>query len=137
MKIIKTLILSLVVFTTAILADVININTASKAELMVLKGVGESKAEAIMQYRRTHKFKSVSDIKNVSGIGDAIYNDNKRLMKTSGITKVSTSKAEDSGSRAAGRKSTEDKAKKTKKKSKKVKSKAKKKARKAKFGAKN
>ncbi|MCI6988281.1 MAG: helix-hairpin-helix domain-containing protein [Campylobacter sp.] len=55
----------------------VNINTASKEELMSLKGVGESKAEAIIEYRKDNKFKSPEEIKNVKGIGDKIYNDNK------------------------------------------------------------
>ncbi len=53
--------------------DLININTASKDELLSLTGIGESKAEAIIKYRENNKFKSVEDIKNVSGIGDSLF----------------------------------------------------------------
>lgn len=47
----------------------ININTASKSELMQLPGVGEKTAEAIINYRSSSKFNSISDIMDVKGIG--------------------------------------------------------------------
>lgn len=53
----------------------VNINTASKEELMNLSGIGESKAEDIIEYRTTSgNFKNIEEIKNVSGIGDALFN---------------------------------------------------------------
>lgn len=52
----------------------VNINTASLEELLSLDGVGESKALAIIEYRKTNKFNTIEDIKNVSGIGDSVYN---------------------------------------------------------------
>ncbi len=48
----------------------VNINTASKDELMKLPGVGESTAEAILEERKKGKFKSIQDLKRISGIGD-------------------------------------------------------------------
>jgi len=52
----------------------VNINSASKEELMNLSGIGESKADAIIEYRtNTEKFKSIEDIKKVSGIGDSLF----------------------------------------------------------------
>lgn len=52
----------------------ININKASKDELMSVKGLGESKAEAIISYRTINgEFKDIVDIKNVSGIGEALF----------------------------------------------------------------
>lgn len=52
----------------------ININTATKEELMTLKNVGESKALAIIEYRNKNGlFKTIDDLKNVSGIGDKLF----------------------------------------------------------------
>ena len=52
----------------------VNINSASVDDLMTLKGVGESKALKIIEYRNTNGlFKSIEDIKNVSGIGETFY----------------------------------------------------------------
>ena len=52
----------------------ININTASLNELTNLPGVGEKKAQAIINYREeVGDFKTKAEIKNVKGIGDSIY----------------------------------------------------------------
>ena len=42
---------------------------------MTLNGIGESKADAIIAYREETPFESIEDIKNVSGIGDSIFED--------------------------------------------------------------
>lgn len=51
----------------------VNINTATKEELMTLSGIGETKAEAIISYRKKTPFKKIEDLKNVSGIGDSTF----------------------------------------------------------------
>ncbi len=54
--------------------DKININTASAEELTSLAGIGPSRAEDIVAYRESHgAFKTIEDIKSVSGIGPSIF----------------------------------------------------------------
>ena len=51
----------------------ININSASKEELMSLNGIGESISECIILYRKNSLFTSVEELKNIKGIGDKVY----------------------------------------------------------------
>lgn len=59
-------------------AGQVNINIASKEELMQLEGVGSSYAIKIIEYRETNgPFEKPEDIMNVKGIGEATYEKNK------------------------------------------------------------
>lgn len=59
----------------------ININKASKEELMTLPGVGESRAESIIKYREdTGSFQNIEDIMQVSGIKEGLFEKIKDLI---------------------------------------------------------
>ena len=52
----------------------ININTATIEELMSLQGIGEKKAESIVEYREKFgSFTTIEDLKGVKGVGDKIF----------------------------------------------------------------
>ena len=53
----------------------VSLNNASKEEFLTLPGIGESKAEAIIKYREEHGgFQAIEEVKEVSGIGESLYN---------------------------------------------------------------
>jgi competence protein ComEA len=58
----------------------ININTASKKELITLEGVGEKAADRIIEYRKDKPFEKIEDLMNVKGIGKKKYDKNKDLI---------------------------------------------------------
>ncbi len=85
MKLFHTLFLTLILLFSASamsaqsLTARVNINTASAEQIATaMTGVGESKAKAIVQYRKSNgKFKSVQDLEQVDGIGAKTIDKNK------------------------------------------------------------
>ncbi|MBP3611143.1 MAG: helix-hairpin-helix domain-containing protein [Lachnospiraceae bacterium] len=52
----------------------INLNTATKEQLMTLSGIGEARAESILEYReKVGEFTDIEEIMNISGIGEAMF----------------------------------------------------------------
>ena len=61
--------------------SLVNINKATKEQLMTLPGIGEAKALAIIKYREdNNNYKDITEIMNVSGIGEALYNKIKEFI---------------------------------------------------------
>ena len=65
---------------TAVSGSQININSANAEELATLPGIGPSLAERIIAYRGEFPFEASEDIMNVSGIGEATFNNIKDLI---------------------------------------------------------
>ena len=62
-------------------SKLININTASVSELTALPGIGEVKGQNIVTHRESYgKFKSIEELKNVTGIGDKTFEGLKDLI---------------------------------------------------------
>ncbi len=60
--------------SSVVISGKVSLNEATKEELMMLPGIGEAKAESIIQYREeVGAFQSIEELKEVSGIGDAIF----------------------------------------------------------------
>ncbi len=81
--------LTLISFSAS--AEIVNLNKANASTLQhYLKGVGEVRAKNIVKYRQQNKkFKSVEEIQQVDGIGEAIYKNIKsKLSLTKGVTVV-------------------------------------------------
>ena len=60
----------------------VDLNRATKEELMTLPGIGEVKAEAILQYRSEHgSFAAVESLQEISGIGEKTFQRLAELVK--------------------------------------------------------
>ena len=60
----------------------VNLNAATESDLTTLPGIGPAKAKAIIEYREQNgRFKSVDDLKNVSGIGEKTFEKLKQYIE--------------------------------------------------------
>jgi competence protein ComEA len=92
----KKVILALIVFLSLSLNALagVNINTATQAELESVDGIGPKKALAILDYRKKNGgFKSVDDLKQVDGIGNATLENLRKNISVTGPTTVVAPKA--------------------------------------------
>ena len=86
------------------------LNSASKAELMEINGIGEVKAAAIIKERRKGKFKSFEDLQRVEGIGEQTADNIRRGVKTSdGVKKVTKKTKTKAKKSRTSKKDTEEK----------------------------
>jgi competence protein ComEA len=72
------------------LSGVVNVNTATAEQLMLLPGIGEAKARAILERRKEHGgFKAVDDLLEVKGIGTAALDKIRPFVAIQGKTSLS------------------------------------------------
>ena len=95
----KTLAITSLLFSLfvspVVLAETVNINTADVAALDTLDGIGEKKAEAIVAYRTENgEFKTLEDLKEVSGIGDKLFDKIKDQIALTDAAKTDAPKAD-------------------------------------------
>lgn len=80
--------LSLLILGVTLSFGAVDINKANKTELMTLNGVGETKANAILEYRKKHNcFGKVDEIKEVKGLGEKFLQKNRSNMTVSSCKK--------------------------------------------------
>lgn len=78
----KILLTSFLLFSLQLAAaDRINVNTADAETLMSIQGVGEKRAEAIIDYREENgPFSSVEELMNVDGVGQMTLDNNRDML---------------------------------------------------------
>ena len=93
------LLISAVPFQPALAEDttaekgVVNINTATKKELILLPGIGKKTAQAIIDYReKVGKFEAPEDIIKVKGIGKKTFEKIRDMIVVEGETTLSPKK---------------------------------------------
>ena len=90
----KKIIASFLILATTTLfgMSLSQLNSASKADLMEINGIGDVKAAAIIKERKKSKFKSFQDLQRVEGIGEQTAANVKNNVKSSAnVKKVKTS----------------------------------------------
>lgn len=81
----------LLLLGVSFLFSAINLQTASKNELMSIKGIGQKKADQIMEYRKSNVIKSADDLKSIKGFGKGIIS-NVKAEKTVNKKKMNEKK---------------------------------------------
>jgi len=76
------LVLALGISNAVLAAEPVDVNTANAEQLAeALNGVGETKAQAIIEYRETNgPFRNIDDLINVRGIGMATVDKNRDMI---------------------------------------------------------
>lgn len=68
--------------SVSFLFSAMNLQTASKKDLMCIKGIGDKKADAIILYRKKNKLKSADDLIELKGFGKGVIEAVKKGTKT-------------------------------------------------------
>jgi competence protein ComEA len=83
----RLLVLLVGLMFSALALAAINVNTATLQELEALNGIGPVKAQAIIDHRKANgPFKSIEQLKDVKGIGDATFDKIKGDVSVTGAT---------------------------------------------------
>jgi competence protein ComEA len=108
-KLLLVLVMWFAIYGVAIAA--VNINTATKEELTSLKGIGDKRAQDIIDYRtKNGPFKSVDDLEKVPGIGPGTMKQIRSELTTTGKTVVDKPAATGTKSKAEAAKAETKKA---------------------------
>jgi competence protein ComEA len=82
-------------FASQLAAAALDLNTATKDELIALSGIGPAKAQAIIDYRSQHGgFKSLDELKDVKGIGARQFEKLKPELTVAPVTARAAPRAE-------------------------------------------
>jgi len=71
-------VIALLLLSVSLMLASINLQTASKIELMSVKGIGPKKADQIIDYRKTNVIKSAEDLKKLKGFGPSLISNIKK-----------------------------------------------------------
>lgn len=75
------------VYAEAHASELINVNTASQAELETLSGIGPTKAQAIIDYRTNNgPFLTIEDLQKVTGIGTVTFSNIKDFITVGSVS---------------------------------------------------
>lgn len=78
----------------------VNINTATAEQLTELPGIGQAKANAIVEYRANSPFKTVEEIMQVKGVGEKLFAKLQPHLTVSGQTRLGSEKEPGGGAKA-------------------------------------
>lgn len=85
-------------------AAAVNLNTATKEELVAVSGIGPARAQAILDHRSQHgAFKSVDELKDVKGIGARRYETLKGEFTVSPVAGKAAPRADAKGQAVAAK----------------------------------
>ena len=93
----------------------INVQTASKDELMCIKGIGEKKANAVIKYRKSHKLKSADDLLEIKGFGKGLVKNVEKNVKSVACGGKKSAKSTKKSTKSKKKSSKKDSKKKTSK----------------------